>query len=65
MSLVCRPTPIVRFMHTGELSLKHNGWIAWHDLATRERFYPRPCAVEPTETLFGWKRARELLSHSF
>jgi hypothetical protein len=29
-------------------------------LATRERFYPWPFAMEPSETLFIWKGAREL-----
>jgi len=32
---------------------------------TREHFYPRPCAREPTETLFGCKCAQELLISSF
>jgi len=59
MTLVCRPTPFVRFMHASGLSALDLR-IAWHDSKTRSCFYPQPCAVEPAETRLGWKRATEL-----
>jgi hypothetical protein len=60
MTLVCRPTPTVRFMPMSEPGSKINSCIAWHDFATREHFYRWPYACEPPETLFRLKRAIEL-----
>jgi hypothetical protein len=53
MTLVCRPTPFVRFMH-GSRARAHSNWrIAWHDFGARSCFYPRSYAVEPSETRFS------------
>src|SRR2546429_7500440 len=63
MTQVCRPTPTVRFMHMSETSSKQPMY-RMAPVETRERFYPRPCVVEPSETLFSSKGAKELPLYS-
>src|SRR6266536_6200081 len=51
--------------HQRDKRSKNNWCLVWPDCSTRESFYPRSFIVEPTETLFGCQRARELHSSSF
>lgn len=63
MALVCRPTPIVRFMHTSETS-SSNLCIAWHTARWgRYCFYPRErfTAERPNSIeLFVYRRTIQL-----